>query len=178
MKAVNKGLFHDTGLHATTLTTKNLLKQIQYTPEKLELPPLEARDEVSSAFVRYRARRQAKHGKKRAKKSERVSKEPFGRSGNNNSSSSSLSSGSSSDSSIGSEVVYESATGDDPKMRRMRALEGYVMPLSFDVPPAVSPDSLLHRMGHAQAVRLNQKQDKKAAKGRRKEKRKIAKRAV
>ena len=55
---------------------------------------------------------------------------------------------------------------DDPRMRRMKALQGYVMPLDFDVPEAVAPESLLKKMGASQAKRLSKKQNKKMGKDR------------
>ncbi|KAF7193165.1 hypothetical protein HII31_05509 [Pseudocercospora fuligena] len=65
-------------------------------------------------------------------------------------------------------AVSEAASTDniqisqnDVRMRRIRALEGYVMPLNFDVPEAGSPDNLLKKMGNAQAKRLAKKQQKK-----------------
>lgn len=58
------------------------------------------------------------------------------------------------------------ATSEDARMRRIRALQGYVMPLDFDVPAAVTPDNLLKRMGAAQATRQAKKQAKKDSKRR------------
>lgn len=55
---------------------------------------------------------------------------------------------------------------DDPRMRRIRALEGYIAPLDFDVPNAVAPETLLRRMGDSQARRLARKQCKKQSKDR------------
>lgn len=56
---------------------------------------------------------------------------------------------------------------DDPRMRRVRALEGYVMPLDLDVPPPVMPDNFLRKMSAAQSERLARSQSKKIAKARR-----------
>jgi len=56
---------------------------------------------------------------------------------------------------------------DDPRMRRIRALKGYVMPLDLNVPPAIVPDNFLRKMGAAQSERLARSQNKKAAKARR-----------
>lgn len=50
---------------------------------------------------------------------------------------------------------------EDARMRRIRALQGYVMLLDFDVPEAVTPDNVLKRMGNAQAKRQARKQQKK-----------------
>lgn len=55
---------------------------------------------------------------------------------------------------------------EDARMRRVRALQGYVMPLDFDVPAAVTPDNVLKRMGAAQAKRQAKKQAKKDEKRR------------
>lgn len=56
---------------------------------------------------------------------------------------------------------------DDPRMRRIRALKGYVMPLDLNVPPAVMPDNFLEKMGAAQSERLARKQSQKSEKQRR-----------
>ena len=56
---------------------------------------------------------------------------------------------------------------DDPRMRRIRALEGYVMPLSFDVPPPeASRDNFLKRMGDAHVSWLARRQQKSLTKKR------------
>jgi hypothetical protein len=56
---------------------------------------------------------------------------------------------------------------DDPRMRRVRALEGHVMPLNFDVPPpAVSRDNFLKRMGDAHVSWLARRQQKSLTKKR------------
>ena len=50
---------------------------------------------------------------------------------------------------------------DDPRMRRLRALERYVEPLSFDVPPAEKPDDFWKRLGASKATKREKKQMKK-----------------
>jgi hypothetical protein len=55
---------------------------------------------------------------------------------------------------------------DDPRMRRVRALEGYVMPIDLDVPAAVAPDSLFRRMGAARAARQMRNQEREMTKQR------------
>ena len=58
---------------------------------------------------------------------------------------------------------------DDPRVRRIRALEGYVMPLDFDVPPpAASRDNFLKRMGDAHVKWLSNRQQKSLTKKREK----------
>lgn len=57
---------------------------------------------------------------------------------------------------------------NDPIMRRIKALEGYVLPLDFEVPPAVSPDGLLRKMGDSHARYLSRKQKEKLIKKREK----------
>ncbi|KAF2212435.1 hypothetical protein CERZMDRAFT_97705 [Cercospora zeae-maydis SCOH1-5] len=52
---------------------------------------------------------------------------------------------------------------ENARTRRMRALEGYVAPLEFNVPALVSPDNFLAKMGTAQAQRMASKQQKKEA---------------
>jgi hypothetical protein len=55
----------------------------------------------------------------------------------------------------------------DPRMRRVRALEGYAMPLNFDVPPpAVSRGNFLKRMGDAHVRWLSRRQQKSLTKKR------------
>ncbi|KAK4494649.1 hypothetical protein PRZ48_014005 [Zasmidium cellare] len=68
--------------------------------------------------------------------------------------------------SLSLESSSSSASGlnEDARMRRVRALQGYVMPLDFDVPAAVKPDNVLKRMGAAQARRQARKQEKKDSK--------------
>ena len=70
-------------------------------------------------------------------------------------------------------VDQDQSTGkthpDDPRMRRIRALEGYVMPLNFDMPPpAVSRDNFLKRMGDAHVNWLSRRQQKNLTKKREK----------
>ncbi|PIB02632.1 hypothetical protein CB0940_01523 [Cercospora beticola] len=50
---------------------------------------------------------------------------------------------------------------EDARTRRMRALEGYVAPLEFNVPALVPPTNLLAKMGTMQAQRMASKQQKK-----------------
>ena len=50
---------------------------------------------------------------------------------------------------------------EDARTRRMRALEGYVTPLDFNVPALVPPSNLLAKMGTMQAQRMASKQQKK-----------------
>lgn len=58
---------------------------------------------------------------------------------------------------------------DDPRVRRIRALEGHVMPLNFDVPPpAASRENFLKRMGDAHVNWLSRKQQKSLTKKREK----------
>ena len=49
--------------------------------------------------------------------------------------------------------AFESTDDQDTRVRRMLALQGYIMPVSFDVPPTVSPDSLLSRVSAANVKR-------------------------
>lgn len=65
----------------------------------------------------------------------------------------------------------------DPRMRRMAALEGYVEPLDFNVPTAVAPDNWYKKMGAAQARRVEAKQTKKIQKDRREDAKKGAEKA-
>ena len=55
---------------------------------------------------------------------------------------------------------------DDPRVRRVNALKGYVAPLDFDVPAVVPPDSLLAKMSAWQAQKAETKNDEKEAKRR------------
>lgn len=55
---------------------------------------------------------------------------------------------------------------DDPRMRRVKALQGYVMPIDLDVPAAVAPDSLFRRMGAARAAKQMRNQERKMTKQR------------
>lgn len=50
---------------------------------------------------------------------------------------------------------------DDPRARRLQALEGYVMPLNFDVPNVTSPDNFMRKIGSANAARRARKQERK-----------------
>ena len=61
-----------------------------------------------------------------------------------------------------------SISPEDSRMRRMRALQGYVAPLDFNVPAVVEPDNMLKRMGNAQAQRMAKKQQEKEVKEREK----------
>ncbi|KAI9689584.1 MAG: hypothetical protein M1822_010236 [Bathelium mastoideum] len=66
---------------------------------------------------------------------------------------------------------------DDPRMRRLMALERYVEPLSFDVAPAERPQSFWKKLGANQAKKQEQKQMRKIMERRREgiEKGKMAK---
>jgi hypothetical protein len=55
---------------------------------------------------------------------------------------------------------------DDPRVRRVNALEGYVALLDFDVPAVVPPDSLLAKMSAWQAQKAATRNDEKEAKRR------------
>lgn len=58
---------------------------------------------------------------------------------------------------------------DDPRVRRIRALSGYVMPLNFDVPPPVAArENFLKRMGDAHVNWLSRRQQKSLTKKREK----------
>lgn len=54
-----------------------------------------------------------------------------------------------------------SASGDDPRMRRLDALKNFVLPLDLDVPTQALPDNLLKKMGASQARRSDHRQLKK-----------------
>lgn len=55
---------------------------------------------------------------------------------------------------------------DDPRVRRVNALKGYVAPLDFNVPAVAPPDNLLAKMGAWQAQKAAAKNDEKEAKRR------------
>jgi hypothetical protein len=55
---------------------------------------------------------------------------------------------------------------DDPRVRRVNALKGYVAPLDFDVPAVVQPDNLLAKMSAWQAQKAATMNDEKEAKRR------------
>lgn len=55
---------------------------------------------------------------------------------------------------------------DDPRVRRVNALRGYVASLDFDVPAVVPPDNLLAKMSAWQAHKAATKTDEKEAKRR------------
>lgn len=57
--------------------------------------------------------------------------------------------------------MMEQTILEDQRMRRLQALDGHVMPLSFDVPDSVAPDSFFDKMGARQAAHLSQRQEKK-----------------
>ncbi|EME41272.1 hypothetical protein DOTSEDRAFT_55141 [Dothistroma septosporum NZE10] len=63
-------------------------------------------------------------------------------------------------------AAHTETSEDDFKLRRIEALRGYIMPLDFDVPKVVAPDSLLRKMGAFQAERISKKQHKKMNKNR------------
>ena len=53
---------------------------------------------------------------------------------------------------------------DDPTVRRVEAMKGYVLPLNTDVPAQTFPDNLLRKMGAAQASKSARKQGEKSSK--------------
>ena len=55
---------------------------------------------------------------------------------------------------------------DDPRMRRVRALQDYVMPIDLDVPAAVAPESLFRRMEAARAAKQMRSQERQMTKRR------------
>lgn len=57
---------------------------------------------------------------------------------------------------------------EDPRMRRLNALHGYVAPLSFDVPAVTAPDNLINKMTAWQAQKTAEKHEKKDLKRREK----------
>jgi hypothetical protein len=73
----------------------------------------------------------------------------------------------------GREGSVEAAHGtvgslEDPRMRRLNALHGYVAPLDFNVPAVVAPDNLINKMAAWQAQKTAEKQEKKDSKRREK----------
>lgn len=52
-------------------------------------------------------------------------------------------------------------TGDEVRLRRIEALQGYILPLDLNVPEQALPDNLLRKMSAAQARRADKKQLKK-----------------
>lgn len=57
---------------------------------------------------------------------------------------------------------------EDPRMRRLKALQDHVAPLDFDVPAVVAPDSLINKMAAWQAQKTAEKHEKKDLKRREK----------
>jgi hypothetical protein len=57
---------------------------------------------------------------------------------------------------------------EDPRMRRLDALNGYVAPLDFNVPAVVAPDNFINKMATWQAQKITEKQEKKDLKRREK----------
>jgi hypothetical protein len=55
---------------------------------------------------------------------------------------------------------------EDPRVRRVNALKGYVAPLDFDVPAVAPPDTLLAKMSAWQAQKAATKNNEKEAKRR------------
>lgn len=53
---------------------------------------------------------------------------------------------------------------DNPRMRRLDALQGYIAPLDFNVPAVVPPENLLAKMSAWQAQRITSKNHEKEAK--------------
>ena len=73
----------------------------------------------------------------------------------------------------GRQGAVETAQGtvgslEDPRMRRLNALHGYVAPLDFHVPAVVAPDSFINKMAAWQAQKTAEKQEKKDSKRREK----------
>lgn len=58
---------------------------------------------------------------------------------------------------------------DDPRMRRIRALHGYVMPLTLDVPQVVAPERLFKRIANSHVQWLSRRQQDKLLKKREKD---------
>ncbi|KAK5465340.1 hypothetical protein LTS15_001903 [Exophiala xenobiotica] len=123
IKAVNQDLFHPSGLHLNIMTTKNMMKKVDYPEDKLQLPPLEFSSDLDQN-IRSDAQSTAE--------------------------------------APGTGLPAQA----DPRMRRVRALEGYVMPIDLDVPAAVAPDSLFRRMGAARAARQMRNQEREMTKQR------------
>jgi len=57
---------------------------------------------------------------------------------------------------------------EDPRMRRLKALHGYVAPLDLDVPAVVAPGNLINKMAAWQAQKTADKHEKKDLKRREK----------
>lgn len=53
---------------------------------------------------------------------------------------------------------------NDPRLRRIKALEGYVLPLDLEVPQPATPDNLLKKMSATKAAKLERKQNGKMQK--------------
>lgn len=61
-------------------------------------------------------------------------------------------------------ATEEASDQNDPRMRRLEALKGYVTPFDMNVPAQVEPDNLFKRMGAAQAAKMEKKQTRKSLK--------------
>jgi hypothetical protein len=69
----------------------------------------------------------------------------------------------------GMRTAQETAnSSEDPRIRRLNALNGYVAPLDFDVPAVVAPDNLINKMAAWQAQKTAEKHEKKDLKRREK----------
>lgn len=58
-------------------------------------------------------------------------------------------------------VLSNTSPQNDPRLRRLQALEGYVMPLNTDVPNAIAPDSFFKKLSATQADRMSRKQNRR-----------------
>jgi hypothetical protein len=121
--ACNAAFFHPAGLHASVLSTKDMLARIGHPDVRLGLPPSETAGDLGLA-------------------SSSVAMNPLG---------------------DGAEQGLITPV-DVPRTRRLKALEGYIAPLDFDVPAVVPPEGLLAKMSAWQAHRVASKNEQKDAK--------------
>lgn len=61
-------------------------------------------------------------------------------------------------------AAEQASEQNDPRMRRLEALKGYVTPFNLNVPAQVVPDNFFRKMGATQAAKMEKKQDRKSMK--------------
>lgn len=61
-------------------------------------------------------------------------------------------------------AAEQAADQNDPRMRRLEALKGYVSPFDMNVPIQIEPENFLKRMSAAQAAKMERKQNRKQMK--------------
>lgn len=129
LKRANADIFHPRGLAVRTCTTKRMMQAVgRGDATRLTLPPLEDVDDLVHGLTTTSSSSDGNRPHLHSRTPSTTS---------------------------AASAQEGAATMEDPRMRRLRALEGSVTPVTFDVPPAPLPHNALKRYSTAPTRWMN-----------------------